>query len=158
MPSLRIAARCRSIGRRPISQPPGAVITASPVALTNAPRKIIDERISRISTSSIEFKDIRLLSTDTVPTLRCTSQPRERRIFKVASMSLKSGQLCITHGVPTATVAAKIGNALFFAPCIRTLPQRLFPPSIMYCPIKSPFRKISICCQFMIFPKKCYLF
>ena len=81
-----------------------------------APRKIIEERISRIRASSIEASVIQLPSTETVPALRCTSQPSERRILIVQPISLSSGQLCITHGAPTATHAASIGSALFLAP------------------------------------------
>ena len=47
-PSFRKAARCRSMGRGPSSQPPGKVMRALPHRARIGPRKITEERISRM--------------------------------------------------------------------------------------------------------------
>ena len=91
--------------------------------------------ISRISSSGIPFNFILPLSTETEFPLLCTSQPSDFKIFSVESISVSDGQLCITHGLPTATVAARIGSALFFAPCTFSLPPSFLPPSIIKRPI-----------------------
>ena len=49
----RSELRCRSIGRSPISHPPGDDSTALPVRPSTEPRKTIDERISLIKASGI---------------------------------------------------------------------------------------------------------
>ena len=47
-PRARMALRCRSMGRGPSSHPPGNERSASPIRPRMAPRKMTEERISRI--------------------------------------------------------------------------------------------------------------
>ena len=55
-PSFFRAARWRSMGRGPNSQPPGILTSAPPVRASIAPRKMTDERISRISRSGMSCR------------------------------------------------------------------------------------------------------
>ena len=79
-PSFRSADRWRSMGRGPSSQPPGILTSASPVRARMAPRKMIEERISRMSASGTSERLRQDASTVTVVPSRVTRQPRWRRI------------------------------------------------------------------------------
>ena len=70
-PSARRPERCRSMGRGPSSQPPGLVRPASPHRARIAPRKITEDRISRISASGTSQPVIPAVSTsNTSPATR----------------------------------------------------------------------------------------
>jgi hypothetical protein len=127
---LRIAKRCKSIGLKPISHPPGVEIFAFFALPKIAPRKTTDERISLIKVSGISKPEADVLSTiKSVPRLSVL-QPRFSRILIVHSTSERRGQLCIIDLPFTKYVAASIGNALFFEPCATKLPFNLLPPFI----------------------------
>ena len=141
-PSWRSAARCRSIGRAPSSQPPGKDICACPVRAISAPKKMIDERISRISPSGMSLRLSGAESTATVPCERVTVQPRCRRMLTDAATSESCGQLAISLVPLASSVAASSGSALFFAPWMATAPSSRCPPSILsisFFPISGPF-------------------
>ena len=133
--------RCKSIGRRPISQPPGAETVPAPKRASNAPRKTIDERISRISRSGMSNLSAQDESTITVCPSRFVLQPICSRILIAASTSVSLGQLCITLTPPTAAAAARIGRALFFEPCSSVFPLSGLPPlMIIFSMTHAPFK------------------
>jgi hypothetical protein len=81
-----------------------------------APRKIMLERISRMSFSSIEKPDMVLESIFAVLSLYSARHPSSRKIFIVESTSAKFGQFLITFFPPLKIVAAIIGKTAFLAP------------------------------------------
>ena len=115
-PRERKAERCRSIGLKPISQPPGVKSRAFLQRETSEPKNTIDERISRIRFSGILQQEMLLESTVSVCPSRVTTQPRCSRILTAASTSDKNGQLCSTLTPSTSTHAARMGSELFFEP------------------------------------------
>ena len=118
------------MGRGPSSQPPGILTSASPVRARMAPRKMIEERISRMSASGTSERLRQDASTVTVVPSRVTRQPRWRRMAIEASTSLRLGQLCRTLTPSASAVAQSRGRTLFFAPWITTWPARRRPPLI----------------------------
>ena len=130
-PSRRSAARWRSMGRGPSSQPPGAQSLASPVRARTAPKKMTEDRISRMRWSGMSQRSSVLESTVTVWPSLLTRQPRCSKIATVASTSDSRGQLCITLTLPERMVAARMGSTLFFAPWTWTAPSSLLPPEMM---------------------------
>ena len=92
-PRARSAERCKSMGRRPISQPPGVKSLALLQRETSEPKKTMDERISRIRLSGISKQKTFLESTVRVCPSRVTLQPRWRSIRTAASTSDRNGQL-----------------------------------------------------------------
>ena len=129
-PSARRPERCRSMGRGPNSQPPGLVRLASPHRARIAPRKITEDRISRISASGTSQPDIPAVSTSNTSPRHPALQPKACRIRMDASTSRRRGQRRSTTLPPVRMVAARMGSTLFFAPCMVTSPWRRFPPRI----------------------------
>lgn len=127
-PISRSAARCRSIGLAPSSQPPGKVSLQWRVLPRTAPRNTMDDRISRIKLSGISLPQTLEASTHTVSPLRVHLHPRQKSILHAASTSVSSGQLCRTHSPCASTHAASSGSALFFAPCTLSSPSSRRPP------------------------------
>ena len=127
-PMSRSAARCRSIGLAPSSQPPGKVSLQRRVLPRTAPRNTMDDRISRIKLSGISLPQTLEASTHTVSPLRVHLHPRQESILHAASTSVSSGQLCRTHSPCASTHAASSGSALFFAPCTLSSPSSRRPP------------------------------
>ena len=127
-PSLLSASKCRSMGRGPNSQPPGYVMRALPQRARIGPRKMTEERISRIRSSGISHRSILAESTTMVPPLYSTRQPKCRKMAMAEWTSFRSGQLCMIFSPPLMMVAAKIGKILFLAPLARMEPLRGFPP------------------------------
>jgi len=129
-PSARRPERCRSMGRGPNSQPPGLVRLASPHRARIAPRKITEDRISRISASGTSQPVIPAVSTSNTSPRHPALQPKACRIRMDASTSRRRGQRRSTTLPPVRMVAARMGSTLFFAPCMVTSPWRRFPPRI----------------------------
>ena len=94
-----------------------------------APRKTIDERIRRISSSGIQQQQSPPPDTTTDSPSRWALAPSWARILQAASTSVKRGQLCNTHS-PGSSDAARIGRAAFFAPWTRSVPDSRLPPQI----------------------------
>ena len=130
-PRARMADRWRSMGRGPSSHPPGAHSCACPMRPRMAPRKITEERISRMRASGTSHPVGAEASTTTASPCRSARQPRRRRMSREARTSDSSGQLWMTHSPGASRQAARIGRTLFFAPCTRTEPSRGRPPSTM---------------------------
>ena len=122
------AARCRSMGLGPSSQPPGMDSSACPIRPRMAPRNTTEERISRMSWSGMSQRCMVLESTVMVSPSCSTTQPRWRRMATEASTSVSWGQLCRTLTAPVKIVAARMGRTLFFAPWTATAPERGVPP------------------------------
>ena len=116
------------MGRGPSSHPPGALSLALPHRAIMGPRKMTDERISRISTSGTSHLSMVVESTVIVWPSRSTLHPRCRRILMAESTSRRSGQLCKTFLPALTRVAASIGSTLFFAPPMETAPASGLPP------------------------------
>ena len=131
-PRARMAARWRSMGRGPSSQPPGAHRLARPIRPSTAPRKITEERISRMSRSGTSHRVGAEASTMTAVPSRRAEQPRWRRMAREASTSDRSGQLWMTHSPGASRAAARMGSTLFLAPWTATEPLRGKPPSTRY--------------------------
>ena len=129
-PMRRRPARWRSIGRAPSTHPPGNVIAAFPNRASRAPRKITAARIRRIRQHGISKRLAPVLSTVTVAPHRSASHPRCRRISSAVSTSLMAGQFVSVQRPETATVAARMGRTLFFAPWIAISPRSGRPPLI----------------------------
>ena len=127
-PSFRREERCRSMGRWPISQPPGRLSRARPHRARIGPRKITEERISRMSSWGTSHRSTTEESTNMVSPSRLTLQPRCCRIWMAERTSRRSGQLCNRLRPPLRRVAAKMGRTLFFAPLMGTSPRRACPP------------------------------
>ena len=127
-PSARSASKCRFTGRGPSSHPPGMDRLAVPKRARIAPRKMTDERSSRMSACGIKSQCIPRESMRTVSPSRTAVQPRCRRMRSVIVTSRRSGTLCRTVSPPESTDAAMIGSTAFLAPCTRVLPVSLFPP------------------------------
>ena len=127
-PSARSASRCRSTGRGPSSQPPGMDSRASPKRARIAPRKITDERSSRMSVCGMKLRLMPRESMQTTSPSRSAVQPRCRRMRSVVSTSRSSGTLNSSVSQPVSTDAAMIGKTAFFAPCTDVLPVSVFPP------------------------------
>ena len=130
MPSWRRAARWRSMGRGPSSHPPGKESTAAPVLAAMAPKKTMEDRISRIRSSGISLPDSPVLSTRIRCPSRSTRHPKWRRIATEASTSDKPGQFWSSETPSAIKAAARIGSALFFAPCTATAPFKRWHPSM----------------------------
>lgn len=130
-PIRRNAARWRSIGRGPSSQPPGKDNLAFPNRETIAPKKTIEERISRIKVSGISPPCREEESISRVSSSRFTRQPSVFKIRTAVSTSDSRGQLCKTTSVLQRSEAARRGRVLFFAPCTRSSPFSLQGPSIL---------------------------
>ena len=128
-PRDRMAARWRSMGLGPSSHPPGKDMIASPSLARMAPRKMTDERISRIRASGTSRPVRAEASTVTVSPARSTRHPRCSRMAMEARTSERSGQLCTTLSPGHRMVAARMGSTLFFAPWTRAVPWSRFPPS-----------------------------
>ena len=112
------AFRCRSMGLRPIQQPPGSHRHASPQRARSAPRKTTEERRRSIMALGIRQRHRPLLSTSMTPGDRRTAHPRWARISAVASTSLRAGQRFSRYLPGSAAVAASRGSTAFFAPLI----------------------------------------
>ncbi len=110
------AFKCKSIGLKPIGQPPGILTTAFLHLEIIAPKNIIEERISRIKSSHILQSHIPLVSTVTVLPALCTLQPNLSSTKSVLSTSRRYGQFFKVHTPSAITVAASIGSTAFFAP------------------------------------------
>ena len=141
-PKARIAERWRSMGRGPNSHPPGILNSAAPVRAKMAPRKITEERISRISSSGTSLPVTTEASTVTVAPSRVTLHPRCSKIAREARTSERSGQLCITLVPRQSTVAARMGSTLFMAPWTSAVPYSGLPPWMIYALM---FRRPSTC-------------
>ena len=129
-PSFASDFTCRSIGRSPNGHPPGSASSAFPHLARSAPRNRIDERIFPASRFSTRNRDSPEGSMQSVLPSRRVLQPRLSRIASAVRTSSMSGQLCNTHGEVHRQHAARTGSTLFFAPCIRTVPERRAPPVI----------------------------
>ena len=127
-PSARSASKCRFTGRGPSSHPPGMDRRAVPKRARIAPRKMTDERSSRMSACGMKSQCIPRESMRTVSPSRTAVQPRCCRMRSVVVTSRRSGTLCRTVSPPESTDAAMIGSTAFLAPCTRVLPVSLFPP------------------------------
>ena len=136
-PSCRREDRWRSMGRGPSSHPPGIDSSERPQRLSTAPRKITDERISRIRWSGTSQRVSEAASTTSASPSHSARQPRCRRIRMDASTSRRRGQLCSVEVPLCKMVAAKMGSTLFFAPWTCKLPLRALPPSMIKSPIKT---------------------
>ena len=128
-PSCCNAARCQSMGRGPNSQPPGNDTSAAPRAASNGPKKIMEERICRISSSAMRSANRPLPSTRISSPSCVARQPSARRMDNAARTSDSSGQFFSVTGSGTSTAAASSGNTLFLAPWMRTSPVNRRPPS-----------------------------
>ena len=144
-PRARMAARCRSMGRGPSSQPPGAHSRACPIRPRMAPRKMTEERISRIRASGTSQRLGAEASTTTPSPCHSALQPRWRRMAREASTSERRGQFWITQAPGANRQAARMGSTLFFAPWTITEPSSGRPPSITYALIASILRIQDLC-------------
>ena len=127
-PSARSASRCRFTGRGPSSHPPGMDRLAVPKRVRIAPRKMTEERSSRMRSCGMKSRFMPRESMRTVSPSRSAVQPRWRRMRSVIVTSFRSGTLCRTVSLPASTDAAIIGSTAFLAPCTWVLPVSLFPP------------------------------
>ena len=132
------------MGRGPSSHPPGKERSASPIRPKMAPRKITEERISRIRAWGTSQRTGAVASTVTVVPSWVTRQPRWRRISREAVTSDRGGQLWITLVPGARMAAARMGRALFFAPWTRTVPLSGRPPSTIKALMDSVLRNIGL--------------
>ncbi len=114
-PSRRRELRCRSMGRGPSSQPPGAQSRAEPQREIIAPRNTMDERMLRISSSGISHWVTALSTIRSWPS-RLQRHPACSKMRRAVSTSDRSGQLCRTVCPLHKSAAASRGSVLFFAP------------------------------------------
>ena len=114
-PSFLSPAICRSTGRGPNSHPPGKLILALPHRPSIAPRKSIDERISRESLSDRSQHSTSSASTERTSPSCVTLHPKFCSISAAAHTSESAGQLYRVV-FPVSMVAAIIGSTAFFAP------------------------------------------
>ena len=131
--------KCRSIGRGPIMHPPGNETSAYFFLARSGPRTQIEARIVLTSLygASAPLYLFGLTITDVPSTWVLT--PKNRNIFSIVTTSRKPmGTFLITHVSSVRSVAAKTGNAEFFAPLISTVPLSLVPPLITSLSISSP--------------------
>lgn len=115
-PIFLSAARCISIGLGPSSHPPGQHTVHSPVLPSRAPRKMIDERISRISSSGIEVSLTPAADITAVFPENVHLHPTQFSILDAAKTSVSLGQFLRIHSSPLRIAAAIIGSALFLLP------------------------------------------
>ena len=94
-----------------------------------------EERISRISASEISLRHRPAVFTVSASPSHRASQPRYRRMRTDASTSRSRGQRRSTVSPRLRSVAARIGSALFFAPCTAMEPESAFAPLTMICVI-----------------------
>ena len=128
--ALRATLHADRSAALPTGTRPEAPAPPCPHLARSAPRNKIDERIfpaSRFSTQNFERPEASIQSV--LPSRRVL-QPRLSRIASAVRTSSMSGQLCNTHGEVHRQHAARTGSTLFFAPCIRTVPERRAPPVI----------------------------
>ena len=116
------------MGRGPSSQPPGLLRDACPHRARIAPRKMTEERISRISVSGIPQPDIPEVSTVRVSPCHSARHPSACKMRMDASTSRRWGHRRSSTVPPVRMVAASTGSTLFFALWMVTSPSRRFPP------------------------------
>ena len=93
-----------------------------------APRKTTEERISSISSRDISAPARAEASTPTVSPRRQTRQPSPVKMARAASTSERQGQFSMTLSPGASRVAARMGRALFLAPCTVRRPSSGRPP------------------------------
>ena len=94
-----------------------------------APRKMAEDRISRISASDMA-QPLRFWVSTTrtsAPSQRAV-QPSPSKMRTEASTSRRRGQPRSSTCPAVSSVAAKMGKTLFFAPWISVSPSRRRPP------------------------------
>ncbi len=84
IPIFLSADMCISIGRGPSSQPPGTLTVHSPALPSMAPINIIEERISRISSSDMDVLSITAESITAVLSENVHLQPTQLSILEAA--------------------------------------------------------------------------
>ena len=137
-PILRKAARCKSIGRLPIAQPPGYAILPAPLLPSIAPRKRMEERIFRTASPQSAAACISRLSITAVRSVSVTEQPSSLRISKVCETSRICGRFSRTTSSAASTHAARMGKAAFLLPAPQILPLSASRPA----PDMSPWRSL----------------
>ena len=115
-----------------MAQPPGRETTASPKRASMGPRTRIDARIDL--TSSYGANSSRIVAQSTSMFMRSSttsSTPMRPSSSMVVVMSCRWGMFPTLTGPSASRVAARIGNAAFFAPEMRISPSSGTPPLMM---------------------------
>ena len=124
--------RCRSIGRTPMTQPPGWLTTARPLRASSGPSTATEPRMRR--TLSQPASSWRALG-------RAHARRRHRRAARPPSRAragarascrgrARAARSGTISGSSVRSEAASTGSTAFFDPATRTLPESLRPPSI----------------------------
>ena len=134
-PICSSARRCRSMGRLPITQPPGYSITMLPQRASKAPRRHREERIPVMASAGISRVVILPVPMQTPSPSQRTCPPRLCSSLSIRYTSEILGQSLRKLSPSAKIVAARMGNAAFLDPCIFTLPWRRTPPRIWISPV-----------------------
>ena len=126
---MRLSAhRCWSMGRFPITQPPGYSMATSPMRASSAPRSMIEERITPTESAGMSHSATPHVSIRITSAFLQTRHPRLSSSRSIWYTSDISGQFTISQVPSIKSVAARIGSEAFFDPCIFVCPERQFPP------------------------------
>nr|GMC72601.1 ubiquitin-conjugating enzyme E2 36 [Ipomoea batatas] len=118
----------KSIGRAPISHPPGNPITASPNRASKGPITKNPPRSFPIWLQSGSTDLIQSALTAISPPKMSTLAPKDSRMEAMARVSDKSGTFWSFEEPEQQRVAARMGKAEFLDPLTETWPERLDPP------------------------------
>ena len=139
-PRARMPFRCRSMGRTPMTQPPGWLTVARRVRARSGPSTATEPRMRRTFSQLACSAGTGAARTYTAPSLRrSTSEPRSRSTSSMVSTSRTRGALGTTRGSSVSSEAASTGSTAFFEPATRTLPSSDRPPSMTSLSIPAPY-------------------
>ncbi len=130
-PNASNPARCKSIGRVPIAQPPGKETFALPKRASSGPSARTDARI--VFTSSYGASK----SATCAAVILCVLSSGVRTVAPISSSRRRCVMMSRTYGMlwsvtvsGVSSAAAMQGSAEFLAPLIETLPWSGRPPEI----------------------------
>ena len=127
-PSALSPARWRSIGRLPMSHPPGYATRARLNRATSGPSIKIDERISLAKMCGISKFEMLLLSIIASVSVSKMRPPIARKMSNILNTSLMCGIFFKTILFSVSILAAMIGSAAFLLVSTSITPSSLFPP------------------------------
>ena len=131
-PNARRPLRCKSIGRWPISQPPGYVTAARRNRPRMEPIIKMEERSDLERCRGISQPLASAASMETSAPSRFQRQPSVPRIASILSTSAIRGQLSTATGSPAHSAAARMGSTAFLAARTRAVPAMRLPPVMRY--------------------------
>src|SRR3989338_2786558 len=123
--------RWRSMGRCPITHPPGSATIAALRRARSGPRTHIEPRMSFTSSYGAVTLVVSTVPISNEPSSKCfTLRPRHSSMRPIISTSVSLGMDLMREAPFVNMQAAMTGRAAFFAPFTVMLPVRRQPPSI----------------------------